>query len=67
VLSQGLLDLGLLDKNRHGNVEDVIEQRHYFRYYMHRTGHWLGMDVHDCGSYVEPGETGTLSTRCDPL
>ncbi|MEY2810110.1 MAG: hypothetical protein RLZ66_1621, partial [Pseudomonadota bacterium] len=55
VLSQGLLDLGLLDKNRHGSVEDVIEQRHYFRYYMHRTGHWLGMDVHDCGSYVEPG------------
>ena len=67
VLSQGLLDLGLLDKNRHGNVEDVIEQRHYFRFYMHRTGHWLGMDVHDCGSYVEPGETGTLSTRRDPL
>jgi Xaa-Pro aminopeptidase len=25
---------------------------------MHRTGHWLGMDVHDCGSYVEPGEIG---------
>ena len=67
VLSQGLLDLGLLDKNRHGTVEDVIEQRHYFRYYMHRTGHWLGMDVHDCGSYVEPGETGSLSTRRDPL
>ena len=67
VLSQGLLDLGLLDKNRHGSVEDVIEQRHYFRYYMHRTGHWLGMDVHDCGSYVEPGENGALSTRRDPL
>ena len=67
VLSQGLLDLGLLDKNRHGTVEDVIEQRHYFRFYMHRTGHWLGMDVHDCGSYVEPGETGSLSTRRDPL
>jgi Xaa-Pro aminopeptidase len=67
VLSQGLLDLGLLDKNRHGTVEDVIEQRHYFRYYMHRTGHWLGMDVHDCGSYVEPGENGALSTRRDPL
>ena len=67
VLSQGLLDLGLLDKNRHGTVEDVIEQRHYFRYYMHRTGHWLGMDVHDCGSYVEPGETGPMGTRRDPL
>ena len=67
VLSQGLLDLGLLDKNRHGTVEDVIEQRHYFRYYMHRTGHWLGMDVHDCGSYVEPGDGAALSTRRDPL
>jgi len=33
---------------------------------MHRTGHWLGMDVHDCGSYVEPGEQG-ISERKDPL
>ncbi len=32
----------------------MIEKRHYFAYYMHRTGHWLGMDVHDCGSYIEP-------------
>ena len=34
---------------------------------MHRTGHWLGMDVHDCGSYVEPGEVGQASERKDPL
>ena len=34
---------------------------------MHRTGHWLGMDVHDCGSYVEPGEVGQTSERRDPL
>jgi Xaa-Pro aminopeptidase len=34
---------------------------------MHRTGHWLGMDVHDCGSYVEPGEVGQVSERRDPL
>jgi Xaa-Pro aminopeptidase len=34
---------------------------------MHRTGHWLGMDVHDCGSYVEPGEVGQTSERKDPL
>ena len=34
---------------------------------MHRTGHWLGMDVHDCGSYVEPSELGTVSERKDPL
>ena len=34
---------------------------------MHRTGHWLGMDVHDCGSYVEPGEVGQAHERKDPL
>ena len=67
VLAQGMLDLGLLNKNDVGHLDDVIEQRHYFRHYMHRTGHWLGLDVHDCGSYVEPGETGELSERRDPL
>jgi Xaa-Pro aminopeptidase len=67
VLAQGMLDLGLLDKNTVGQLDDVIAQRHYFRHYMHRTGHWLGLDVHDCGSYVEPGEVGTVSERKDPL
>jgi Xaa-Pro aminopeptidase len=67
VLSQGLLDLGLLDRHKVGTVDDVIASRAYFRYYMHRTGHWLGMDVHDCGSYVEPGELGCASERTDPL
>ncbi|WP_242873867.1 aminopeptidase P N-terminal domain-containing protein [Pseudacidovorax intermedius] len=67
VLSQGLLDLGLLDADKVGHVDDVIEQRAYFRYYMHRTGHWLGMDVHDCGSYVEPTQVGEISERRDPL
>ncbi|WBY00082.1 aminopeptidase P N-terminal domain-containing protein [Ramlibacter tataouinensis] len=67
VLSQGLLDLGLLDRDRVGSVDDVIEQRAYFAFYMHRTGHWLGMDVHDCGSYVEPSEVGQVSERRDPL
>ena len=67
VLAQGMLDLGLLDKNKVGTVQDVIEKRAYFQFYMHRTGHWLGMDVHDCGSYVEPGEVGQLSERKDPL
>ncbi|MGD9549620.1 MAG: M24 family metallopeptidase, partial [Burkholderiaceae bacterium] len=38
-----------------------------FAFYMHRTSHWLGMDVHDCGSYVEPGEVGQTSVRQDPL
>ncbi len=67
VLSQGLLDLGLLDRNKVGTVQDVIEKRAYFQFYMHRTGHWLGMDVHDCGSYVEPTEVGQASQRRDPL
>ena len=67
VLAQGLLDVGLLDRNTVGHVDDVIAQRAYFRFYMHRTGHWLGMDVHDCGSYVEPTEVGTVSERKDPL
>ena len=57
VLSQGMLDLGLLDADKVGGVDDVIEKRAYAAFYMHRTSHWLGMDVHDCGSYVEPGET----------
>ena len=67
VLAQGLLDVGLLDKNKVGSAQDVIANRAYFPFYMHRTGHWLGMDVHDCGSYVEPGEVGQLSERKDPL
>jgi Xaa-Pro aminopeptidase len=67
VLAQGLLDLGLLDKNKVGSAHDVIANRSYFQFYMHRTGHWLGMDVHDCGSYVEPSEVGQVSERKDPL
>ena len=67
VLAQGMLDLGLLDHNKVGTIEDVIEQRSYFQFYMHRTGHWIGMDVHDCGSYVEPSQTGEVSQRRDPL
>lgn len=67
VLAQGLLDLGLLDRNKAGTAQDVIESRAYFQFYMHRTGHWIGMDVHDCGSYVEPSEVGQTSERKDPL
>jgi Xaa-Pro aminopeptidase len=67
VLAQGLLDVGLLDTNKVGNAQDVIANRSYFQFYMHRTGHWLGMDVHDCGSYVEPSEVGRVSERKDPL
>jgi len=67
VLAQGMLDLGLLDKDKVGGVQDVIDERAYCQFYMHRTGHGMGMDVHDCGSYVEPGEVGRVSERKDPL
>jgi Xaa-Pro aminopeptidase len=67
VLAQGMLDLGLLDSNKVGTLDDVIEKRAYFQFYMHRTGHWLGMDVHDCGAYTEPSEIGQTSVRQDAL
>ncbi len=67
VLAQGMLDVGLLDKNKVGLLGDVIEKRAYFQFYMHRTGHWIGMDVHDCGSYLEPSELGQTSERKDAL
>ena len=67
VLAQGMLDVGLLDKNKVGSLEDVITNRAYFPFYMHRTSHWLGMDVHDCGGYNEPSELGQTTERKDPL
>ena len=67
VLAQGMLDTGLLDKNKVGTLVDVIEKRAYFQLYMHRTGHWLGMDVHDCGGYLEPSERGQGSERKDAV
>ena len=50
VLVEGLVDLGLLV----GSVDGLIEQGAYRHMYMHRTGHWLGLDVHDVGSYRSP-------------
>ena len=67
VLSQGLLDVGLLSHDKHGTLQDVIEKKAYFPFYMHRTSHWLGMDVHDCGSYVEPDEANTEPPKADPI
>ena len=55
VLAQGMLDVGLLSKAKHGSVDDVITSGAYRQFYMHRTSHWMGMDVHDCGEYTEPG------------
>jgi Xaa-Pro aminopeptidase len=47
VLTQGLIDLKLLT----GSVDGAIESEAYKPWYMHRTGHWLGLDVHDVGEY----------------
>ena len=52
VLTQGMVDLKLL----HGEVDGLIESGAYKRFYMHRTGHWLGLDVHDAGEYKQAGE-----------
>lgn len=46
-LTRGLVELGLLQ----GDVNELIEKEAYRQFYMHRTGHWLGMDVHDVGDY----------------
>ncbi|HEV7820941.1 MAG TPA: Xaa-Pro aminopeptidase [Burkholderiales bacterium] len=52
VLAQGFVDLGLLK----GSVEASLETESYKQFYMHRTGHWLGLDVHDAGDYKRDGE-----------
>ncbi len=53
VLTQGLLDEKLLKLADLGSLDNAIEAGAYRRFYMHRTSHWLGMDVHDVGSYRE--------------
>lgn len=57
VLAQGLLDTGLIARDAAPDVDAVLHSGAYRRFYMHRTSHWLGMDVHDCGDYCEPGES----------
>jgi Xaa-Pro aminopeptidase len=56
VLAQGMLDLGLLDRNKVGEVDNVIRTAAYRQFYMHGTGHWIGRDVHDVGEYLSLGE-----------
>ena len=56
VLAQGLIDLRLLE----GSLDGVIESGAYKRFYMHRTGHWLGLDVHDAGEYGAEGRWRAL-------
>ncbi len=68
VIAQGLIDLKLCS----GSMDAVLEGEGYKRFYMHRTGHWLGMDVHDVGAYklednwrvLQPGMTLTVEPGC---
>lgn len=52
VLTQGLIDLGILK----GKVDSLIEKKAYLPFYMHNSGHWLGLDVHDVGRYRIEGK-----------
>jgi Xaa-Pro aminopeptidase len=52
VLTEGMIELGILK----GDVDELINDQTYTKYYMHRTGHWIGMDVHDVGDYKLDGE-----------
>ena len=68
ILAQGMLDLRLL----HGSLDGVIESEAYKRFFMHRSGHWLGLDVHDAGAYkhgeawqiLQPGMMLTVEPGC---
>jgi len=68
VLAQGMIDFGLCK----GSLDAVMETGDYKRFYMHRTGHWLGLDVHDAGEYkqegqwreLQPGMTLTVEPGC---
>ncbi len=63
VLTQGLFDEKLLKMSELGSLDNAIEAGAYRRFYMHRTSHWLGMDVHDVGSYREPLSASTNSSE----
>jgi Xaa-Pro aminopeptidase len=56
VITRGLVKLGLLE----GEVEELIENEAYKPFYMHKSSHWLGMDVHDVGTYYEGGKPRLL-------
>ena len=67
-LAQGMIDIGLLA----GSLDEVVERETFRQFYMHRTGHWLGLDVHDAGDYkrggawrkLEPGMVLTVEPGC---
>ena len=56
VLTEGMINIGLLE----GSLDRALEEKTYARYFMHRTSHWLGMDVHDVGRYRVDGQARPL-------
>ena len=62
VLAQGMLDLGLLQ----GTLDEVLAEKKYTQFYMHGTGHWIGMDVHDVGLYRDVAEESKPSRLLQP-
>ena len=56
ILTRGMIDLGLLDEG----LDEAIEKETFRRYYMHGTSHWIGLDVHDAGTYTRDGQPRRL-------
>jgi Xaa-Pro aminopeptidase len=56
VATEGMISLGILD----GSLDEVIESKGYKQFYVHNTGHWLGLDVHDVGEYTIDGHSREL-------
>ena len=56
VATEGMIDLGILK----GSLEEALEEEHFKDYYVHNTGHWLGLDVHDVGEYEIDGHSRVL-------
>jgi Xaa-Pro aminopeptidase len=58
VAAEGMINLGILKQG----LEEVLETRGYTQFYVHNTGHWLGLDVHDVGEYTIDGHSRELES-----